>query len=98
MARKKKVKPPKRLSLEYHARRIADLDYYMHRTGLNAYQIAESLGIPRVWIAKAQGGAFQRPCDERISVIIAFLKDFERLQSYYRVLGNRVMKSAKRFK
>lgn len=90
MARKKKRKPEKRLSLEYHAKRIADLDYYIDRSGLKLIQIAESVGIPRYWIIKTRKGGYKRPCDERIGVIIKFIKDFERMQSYYRALADQI--------
>ena len=88
--RKKKVKLAKKLSLEYHAKRIDDLNYYIHRSRLNVYQIAEALDIPRQWVFLAQTGRYKRPCDERISLTIKFIKDFERLQSYYQALSTQI--------
>ena len=88
MARKKKPPPPPRQrSVEYHAERQKDLEYYILRSGLSNRSISDSLGFSPDWLYQTRCGRFKRPCDQRISVIIEFLKDYERLQSYYFTLA-----------
>ena len=88
MPRRKKRPPPiKQLSVEYHAERIEDLKYYIARSGLSKRSISKSLGLNYDWLPQVVGNRFKRPCDQRISVIIEYIKDYERLQSYYYTLA-----------
>ena len=96
MRRKKKIPPVRILDLEYHQKRVEDLVYYIHRSDLTISEIARSVGFHFRWLQRVVLGLYKRPCDERISVIIAFLKDYERLQTYYLALGQNVLKNRKR--
>ena len=64
-----------------------DMDYYITRSGLSNRSISRTLGFDEMWIHRVRRRLFKRPCDQRISVIIEFLKDYERLQSYYFTLA-----------
>lgn len=84
MRRKKKQKPaPKQLDASYHKRRVEDFEYYLDRSDMSNDLIALSLEIPRMWIHNSKKGKLVRPNDHRITIVIDFVKDFERLQSYY---------------
>jgi hypothetical protein len=91
MRRKKKRPPPlKKLDLEYHAKRIEDLNYYLTRSDLSVDAISRTLGFEGRWLPRTAKGMFKRPCDEKISVTIAFIKDYERLQSYYYAVAKKI--------
>ena len=90
MARKKKIPRIKQLSVEYHHKRMNDLDYYVDRSGLSNRSISHTLGFNEDWLWRVRQRLFKRPCDQRISIILEFIKDYERLQSYYAALARQI--------
>jgi len=68
---------------EYIDKRKADFQYYLNRSDLNGTQIADSLGINQDWFKSVSINRIQKPNQYRITLIIDFIKDFERLQTYY---------------
>ena len=87
---KKRPPPAKQLSIEYHAKRMDDLDYYVARSTLSPRSICKALGFQEQWLYQVKHRVYKRPCDARISVIIEFIKDYERLQSYYLTLAKMI--------
>jgi hypothetical protein len=87
MRRKKKreyTKTP--LDLEYVAKRRADFIYYVQRSKLSGMKIAQALGYSYDWLDRVKKGKIMRPNDNRMGVTIDFIKDYERLHSYYEAL------------
>ena len=72
---------------EYLSKRIDDFRYYIMRADLSVKQISSSTGINLNWMLAVKHGNIKNPADERISVIIAFVKDYERLQTYYTAMA-----------
>ncbi len=92
MPHKKRLSKEKRAELrqeamQYVEARKADLLYYLARTDLTMKQISESTNIGFRWITSVRYGQIKKPNDRRITVIIDFVKDFERLQTYYIALA-----------
>ena len=67
----------------YYSKRVEDFLYYIDRSGLTCAQITRSVGIPYDWLAQVYNGRIKRPNEHRVSTIIDFLKDFERLETFY---------------
>ncbi len=68
---------------EYYAKRVTDFLYYVDRCEMNKCQISRALGIDRDWLYSVYYGRIKRPSEHRVSTIIDFVKDHERLTSYY---------------
>jgi len=77
---------PRELDMDYHEKRREELKYYMDRSDLTGRQIAKTLGLNQWWVDAARNKRIMRPNDFRVSVIIDFVKDYERLQTYYSAL------------
>ena len=67
----------------YRKKRIADLVYYLDRSDLTVNQLSKSLGIYYGWFTLMRVDAFEELNEHRITTIIEFVKDYEKLQSYY---------------
>ena len=72
-----------RVNHEYYAKRVEDFLYYVERSDLNIAQISKGLNIPIDWLYSVVYGRIKRPSEHRVTTIIDFIKDFERLQTYY---------------
>jgi hypothetical protein len=68
---------------EYYANRVKDFLYYVNRSDLTQAEIARSLNISGNWLYRVYYGKIKRPGEHRVTTIIDFLKDYERLQTYY---------------
>ena len=71
---------------EYHEAKAKDFLYYLDRSDLNIREISESLDLNYEWIRKVKYGEIKKPNELRVDTVIDFIKDFERLQTYYRAL------------
>ena len=74
---------------EYFKGRIEDFRFYVARSDLSKRLIAKCTGVPEFYIKAILKGSIKKPNDIRMSRVIEFIKDFERLQSYYIALGRR---------
>jgi len=71
---------------DYVEGRREDFIYYLERSDLSATLLAESTGISLDWIKQVKNSRIQMPADYRMTILIDFIKDFERLQTYYAAL------------
>lgn len=72
---------------EYVEDRRSDFNFYIDRSDLSMPQMSESTGIPLDWIKQSKVGIIKQPGDHRMTILIEFMKDFERLQTYYSALA-----------
>jgi len=77
----------KRLASDYAQSRTEDLRHYLNRSDLSVVMIAASTGIPLSWLNAVKFKKIQCAAEDRVSLIIDFVKDFERLQTYYAALS-----------
>ena len=89
MPKRKKQKKPRfkpKLDKAYVEQRRRDLIYYIGRSDLSFAHISKTLGFSTWWLNQVKSGLIKRPNDHRIGVVIDFVKDYERLQTYYAAL------------
>lgn len=73
----------KRNNSDYHLKRWQDFKYYLDTTDLTLTQIARGVGVGYDWLARTNQGIIMKPGEHRVTTIIDFLKDYERLTTYY---------------
>lgn len=78
-----KRKKAHRVDHEYYAKRVEDFLYYVNRCELTKVQISRALKIDKDWLYSVYYGRIKRPSEHRVTTIIDFVKDMERLTTYY---------------
>lgn len=77
---------------EYKQQRHDDLRHYCQRADLTIAGIARTFGLSKDVLYQVTSGA-NLLSDQKITVIIDFIKDYERLQTYYcALMGHRKQK------
>lgn len=73
--------------IDYRSARRDDFMYYIDRSDMSYTLMAESTGIPIDWLKQVKNGRIKKPNDYRMTIVMDFIKDFERLQTYYSALA-----------
>lgn len=68
---------------DYYLKRWQDFIYYLDTTDLTLTQIARATGVGYDWLQKVHVGIIMKPGEHRVTSIIDFLKDYQRLSTYY---------------
>ena len=67
----------------YQDKRRAELHYYIDRSDLTLKQISRALNLSYDWLMHSYIGRIKKPNEHRVATIIDFVKDYERLSTYY---------------
>ena len=70
----------------YQDKRREEFLYYINRSELTLAQMSRALNISYDWLIHVSDGTIKKPGEYRVATIIDFVKDFERLQTYYAAL------------
>lgn len=77
---------PRDRDMDYYEARRKELHYYLFRSDLTSRQIASSLGLTQWWLEAAKHRRIKKPNDRWVQAVIDLIKDYERLQTYYRAI------------